>query len=139
MASTSNPSTQGPILNDKKYSIWAIKMKSYLKNLDFWEAIETKYEEPSAQELAQMTNAQRNAYVENKRKDSRALWNIVNGVEESIFSKISATTNAYQAWEILATTYQGVEKVKNAKLQILRKRFESLQMKDTETVDQFMS
>lgn len=87
MASTSNPSTQGLILNDTIYSIWAIEMKSYLKNLDCWEVVETKYEESSAQELVQIINAQKNDNVENKRKDSRSLWNIVNEVEESIFPK----------------------------------------------------
>ena len=73
MASTSNSSKQGPILNDKNYSIWAIKIKSYLKNLNCWEVVETKYEDPSAQELAQMMNAQNNANAEKKRKDSRDL------------------------------------------------------------------
>lgn len=94
MASTSNLRTQVPILKDKSYSIWAIKMKSHLKNLDCWKAIETKYENPSAHELAQMKNTQKNENIKNKRKDSRALWNIHNGVEESIFPNISVATNA---------------------------------------------
>ena len=35
------------------------------------------------------------------------------------------------------TTYQGLDKVKTSKLQILRRDFESLSMKDSETVDSF--
>jgi hypothetical protein len=38
---------------------------------------------------------------------------------------------------ILQTYYQGMDKVKTSKLQILRRDFETLSMKDTNTVDSF--
>ena len=37
----------------------------------------------------------------------------------------------------METTYQGLDKVKTSKLQILRRDFESLSMKDSENVDTF--
>ena len=37
----------------------------------------------------------------------------------------------------LETAYQGLDKVRISKLQILRRDFESLSMKDLETVDTF--
>ena len=37
----------------------------------------------------------------------------------------------------METAYQGLAKVKTSKLQILRRDFESLSMKDSETVDTF--
>ena len=37
----------------------------------------------------------------------------------------------------METSYQGLDKVKTSKLQILRKDFESLSMKDLENVDTF--
>ena len=37
----------------------------------------------------------------------------------------------------LGTSYQGLDKVKTSKLQILRRYFESLSMKDLESVDSF--
>ena len=37
----------------------------------------------------------------------------------------------------MGTTYQGLDKVKTSKLQILRRDFESLSMKDSETIDTF--
>jgi hypothetical protein len=42
-----------------------------------------------------------------------------------------------QAWDILETAYQGTSKVKIAKLQALRREFENLQMKDSDSIDQF--
>ena len=41
----------------------------------------------------------------------------------------------WKAWDTLETTYQGLDKVRTSKLQILRRDFESLSMKDSETVD----
>ena len=38
---------------------------------------------------------------------------------------------------MLETTYQGLDKVRTSKLQILRRDFESLSMKDSENVDTF--
>ena len=37
----------------------------------------------------------------------------------------------------MGATYQGLDKVKTSKLQILRRDFESLSMKDSESVDSF--
>lgn len=116
MASTSNQNPQGPILSSNNYEMWTVKMRSFLRNLECWEAVVTKFEEPDPTDLATMTNNQRNVVAESRKKDSRALWHLHNGVEDAIFPKISAATNAYQAWEILATAYQGFDKVRNSKL-----------------------
>ena len=45
--------------------------------------------------------------------------------------------NAKNAWDTLETSYQGFDKVKTSMLQILRRDFESLSMKDIESVDSF--
>jgi hypothetical protein len=86
-----------------------------------------------------MTNAQRNVLGELRKKDNKSLWLIQQGLEEYIFPKVAATDHAKHAWDILEITYQGTNKVKNAKLQTLRKSFETLQMKDSDSVDHFMT
>ena len=53
-------------------------------------------------------------------------------MHEIILPRIAAKTNAKEAWDTLETAYQGLDKVKTSKLQILRKDFESLCMKDSE-------
>lgn len=73
------------------------------------------------------------------KKNSKALWLIMQGVDESIFPKIEGESTAKGAWDILMNIYQGTEKVKTVKLQTLRQNFETLSMKDTEIVDQFMT
>lgn len=60
-------------------------------------------------------------------------------MDESIFPRVAATTRSKRAWEILETTYQGITKVKVAKLQSLRRSFENLQMNESESIYQFMN
>ena len=48
--------------------------------------------------------------------------------------KIASAASSKMAWDILETCYQGVSKVKIAKLQNLKRNFENLKMKDNESV-----
>ena len=58
-------------------------------------------------------------------------------MHESILPRVAATITAKQAWDTLETAYQGLDKVKTSKLHILRRDFESLSMKEAESVDSF--
>ena len=106
-------------------------MRSFLKSQHSWDVVRNEFIQPNPTTLHAIKNNQRNFIVENKKKDDKALLIMYNEVEESVFPKIAATTKAYQACEILVTTYQGImNKVKNEKLQILRNFFETHQLKD---------
>jgi hypothetical protein len=123
----------------KNYDVWSIKMKNFLWSEDCWEAVVNGFQEPDPTDLQVMTNAQRNSLGELRKKDSKSLWLIQQGLEEYIFPKVAATDHAKHAWDTLEIAYQGTDKVKNAKLQTLRKSFETLQMKDSDSVDHFMT
>ena len=56
---------------------------------------------------------------------------------ESILPRVAATINTKKAWDMLETAYQGLEKLNTSKLQILRRYFESLSMKDTQSMELF--
>ena len=58
-------------------------------------------------------------------------------MRENILRRVEARKTDKEAWDTLETTYQGLDKVNHSKLQILRRYFESLLMKDTELVDSF--
>ena len=60
-------------------------------------------------------------------------------MNESVFPRISATQRSKEAWETLKVVYQGMEKVKTAKLQLLRRDFETLCMKESDSVDIFFT
>ena len=76
---------------------------------------------------------------ENWKKDNKALGLIQQGLSEYIFPKISSVESSKKVWDTLETCYQGVTKVKNVKLQNLRRDFKNMKMKDSDTVDNFMT
>ena len=63
----------------------------------------------------------------------------IKGLDDDTFEKVANATNAKQAWEILITSFKGVDKVKKVRLQTLRTEFEGLQMKAIETVWNYFS
>ena len=115
-------------------------MRTILRSRDLWTYVIDGYVEPAdaAVELA-LSNADRALLKENRKKDNKALGLIQQGLNESIFTKISSAASSKMAWDILETCYQGVSKVRTVKLQNLRRNFEKLKMKDNESVDIFMT
>ena len=71
--------------------------------------------------------------------NSKALNAIFCGVFPEEFHRISHITVAKEAWEILETTYEGIKKVKDTKLQMLTTRSEELKMSEDESFDSFYS
>ncbi|KAK8561963.1 hypothetical protein V6N12_049018 [Hibiscus sabdariffa] len=55
------------------------------------------------------------------------------------FSRIARATTSKQAWTILQNEFHGSTKVMVVKLQALRHQFETLLMKNNETVQDFLS
>ena len=55
------------------------------------------------------------------------------------FHRISHITVAKEVWEILKTTYEGMKKMKDTKLQMLTTQFEELKMSKDESFDSFYS
>ena len=60
-------------------------------------------------------------------------------MEEAIFPKVVVATSSKKAWDNFLSTYQGTGNVKISKLQNLRRDFENLQMKDSDSIDLFFA
>ena len=71
------------------------------------------------------------------KKDGNYLFYIHQGMHESILPIVATTITSKHAWNTLEIAYQGLDKVKTSKLQILRRDFQSMSMKDTNSVDSF--
>ena len=69
--------------------------------------------------------------------NSKVINAIFCGVSIDEFHKILHVGTAKEAWTILETTYEGTNKVKDIKLQMLTTRFEELKMGDDESFDSF--
>ena len=75
----------------------------------------------------------------NKKKDSKALVFLYQAVHESVFPRIAVAKTSREAWQTLKTAYQGMERVKTTKLQLLRKDFENLHMNESNNIDSFFT
>ena len=131
-------SLQTPIFTGKNYEYWSLTMKALFRVQDVWEIVQHGYAEPAGRAAYNhLTQVEKDVLREQRKKDGKALFFIHQAMHESILPRIAAKINAKEAWDTLETAYQGLDKVKTSKLQILRKDFESLCMKDSENVDTF--
>ncbi|XP_022865662.1 uncharacterized protein LOC111385500 [Olea europaea var. sylvestris] len=107
-------------------------MKALLGSQEAWEVVEKGYDEPENE--GALSQAQRNTLQSYRKLDQHTLSIIHMGLDETMFEKVASPTKAKEAWEILENNFKGIEKVKKVCLQILRGEFESLHMKESESV-----
>eukprot|EP00253_Pinus_taeda_P008514 PITA_08514 len=144
MASTSTGmgmfNTQLPQFNGKNYDYWAITMKALFSCQDLWELVQDGFDEPADDnEFNRLTPGEKDLLKSNRKKDAKALVFLYQAVDQSVFPRIAAANTSKEAWQILKTAYQGMEKVKTAKLQLLRRDFENLSMKESDNIDSFFT
>ncbi|XP_058216658.1 uncharacterized protein LOC131327514 [Rhododendron vialii] len=93
--------------------------------------------------VAALTQVQRDALAVTKKKDQRALSLIHQCLDDASLQKIAEATTSREAWAvtwvILQTSHGGVEKVKKVRLQTLRGEFEALKMKESELVSDYFT
>ena len=128
-----------PVQTGTNYEFWSIKMKTILHLNKCWDMVEIEFKEPDTNALAAMNNSYKNALEACRDRNLTSKWLINSCTKESIFPWISGATDAHQAWNLLALAYKETDRVKTVRLQTLRLQFESLKMKESETVDQFMT
>ncbi|GAV76372.1 DUF4219 domain-containing protein/UBN2 domain-containing protein [Cephalotus follicularis] len=138
MASSSNVSLLAPpVVGGNEYDFWSAKMKTYLRAYDLWESVEKGYsppENPDNLSIAQMKTVK----VESTQ-NFKALSFLHSIVAESIFPRIVASSTDKEAWDTLQEEFQGTERVRAMRLLNLRRDYENLKMKDSETVKDYIS
>ncbi|XP_072072081.1 uncharacterized protein [Arachis hypogaea] len=126
MANTFNIVWSGTKLDEKlDYSYWETLMSTHLKAQNLWNFIE-----PGLQEGADAAQ---------QRRDQLALSQIHQGVDYTVFGKITNAKSAKEAWNISKLSYKGVDKAQKAKLQSLRREYERYEMSSSETVEQYFT
>ncbi|KAJ0833844.1 putative RNA-directed DNA polymerase [Helianthus annuus] len=119
-----------PVFKGEGYEHWCIRMKTILKSRDLWDLVEqgVNTAEPDANKLKAL-----------KKRDAHAMALIQQAVHDQLFSRIAAAESSKESWDILKMEYQGDTQVKAIKLQGLRRDFENLLMKESETVGEYFS
>src|SRR3954470_1855520 len=88
-----------PMLTSTNYSTWAIKMEVFMEAQGVWDAVEPE------------------AGVAVEKKDKLVLACIFQAVPEEVLLQLTKHKTAKEAWESLKKMYQGVDRVKKARIQ----------------------
>lgn len=86
-----------------------------------------------------LTEAQQRHIDEQKLKDLKVKNYLFQALDRSILETMLKKDTSQDIWESLKKKYQGSTRVKRAQLQALRKEFETLHMKDGETVNDYFA
>ncbi|XP_075102003.1 uncharacterized protein LOC142177412 [Nicotiana tabacum] len=124
MTNSNGTPFQVPMLAKENYGNWCIRMKALLGAYDVWVEVGGDGVEDDA------------AF---KKKDQKALTLIHQSLDDKMFEKVANATTSKQAWGILQTSFKDLDKVKRFRLQTLRREFESLHMKESESVSDYIS
>ena len=117
--------------------LWCIQYKALLRSQELWELVEDGYTEP--REDAVMSNAERQAMRESRKKDNKTLFTIYQGLDEVTLEMVAPAKTSKEAWEMLSKTYSGVEKTKKVRLQSLRGDFEKMNKEGNETISDYFT
>ncbi|XP_050378505.1 uncharacterized protein LOC126795792 [Argentina anserina] len=135
-----------PSFKGEGYEDWKGMMKAFISAQDSraWQCIlhgwyppQSQKEEGSSEIVLKPFDkwtADQIAYSEAENKAMNALY-IALSEDERV--QIKHCENSKDAWETLENTYEGNKKVRRHKLQLLLHEFDSLEMKDDESVDHF--
>eukprot|EP00253_Pinus_taeda_P026998 PITA_26998 len=114
-------------------------MKALFACQDLWELVEYGFDEPANEtEFNRLTQGEKDLLKSNRKKDAKAIVFLYQALDKSVFPRIAGAKTSKEAWETLKTAYQGMEKVRTAKLQLLRRDFENLNMK-SDNIDSFFT
>ncbi|XP_022895340.1 uncharacterized protein LOC111409532 [Olea europaea var. sylvestris] len=117
MASISFSALLSSVFTWENYDFWAAKIKVYLKAYDLWEFTEAGIEPPPLR--TNPTIAQLKQY------------------SEEVAKKIMTCETAKEAWDILQEEFRGNARKRQMQVLNLRREYETLKMKDSESVKEY--
>lgn len=85
------------------------------------------------------TEAQHTSQKDAKKKDCKVFYCIQFDVNGANFDRIAHGESTEEAWDVFVKYYEGDEKVKSVKTQLLLRKYELLQMGETEKVATYVS
>ncbi|BFG34130.1 hypothetical protein CerSpe_204040 [Prunus speciosa] len=127
-------------------------MENFLRSKEYWDLIENGISvvvtqsvsmvvatEAQHKSIEDQAEAQRKLIEGHKLKDLKVKNYIFQAIDRNIMETILDRDTSKSIWDSMKQKYQGSTKVKRAQLQALRRDFETLQMKEGETVDNFFA
>ncbi|CAM8966303.1 unnamed protein product [Rhodiola kirilowii] len=132
------------LLEGPNYGYWKARMKAFIKNVDekAWRYVLTGWNTPLlATDEGKIVPKPETEWSEQEERlamgNAKALNAIFSDVDEAIFKLILNCESAKEAWDTLSTHFEGDDKVKQSKIQMLTSRFEELKMQEDESIKDF--
>ncbi|CAM8987909.1 unnamed protein product [Rhodiola kirilowii] len=136
--------TRPVLLEEPNYGYWKARMKAFIKNVDekAWRSVLTGWTPPLlATDDGKVVPKPETEWSELEERlamgNAKALNAIFSAVDESIFKLILNCESAKEAWDTLSTHFEGTDKVKQSRIQMLTSRFEELKMHEDESIKDF--
>ncbi|MQM10854.1 hypothetical protein Taro_043752 [Colocasia esculenta] len=129
-------SVNRPPLFDGVYTYWKTKMEFFLQGLDYkiWSIIE---------EGDLLVTNKKDKWIEDDKKkislNCEAKSILCYALSKKEFNRISTCKSAMEMWEKLRITYEGTDKVKETRIDILVTQYERFQMQPKESITQMYS
>jgi hypothetical protein len=116
MESTNSYKNGIPQFDGQKYAFWSIRMKTYIQEQRFqvWQSIVDGYTSPAVPP----TNDKAVKLGEN---NSKAINALLNGLSDTVFTKVAHCKSAKEIWDKLQNIYEGDSKVKASKASNLQR------------------
>ncbi|MHC6131854.1 retrotransposon gag domain-containing protein, partial [Serratia marcescens] len=117
-----------PMFDGKNYMVWAERMKVHIQaiSIEVWLTVEKGYTPYSTADDYNPTPLD----IKKANFNSRAKNAILSGLEDKEAVKVFGLSTAKEMWDKLKSAYEGDKHIKEARLQVLRLRFEQLKMGD---------
>jgi hypothetical protein len=104
-----------PQFNGQKHAFWSIRMKTYIQaqGFEIWQSIVDGYTTPTVPPTSDKA-------MKFGQNNSEAKNSLLNGLSETIFTKVAHCKSTKYIWDKLQNTYEGDSKVKEENLQNYR-------------------
>jgi gag-polypeptide of LTR copia-type len=105
------------MLSESNYGIWTVKMKIILRSLGVWSGIEDGDEDDD--------------------KDQGATVAISQVIPDDVMMAIAEKETTKDVWDALREMRVGKDRVKKARVQVLKRQLNKLHMGDSETINEY--
>lgn len=119
-----------PLFNGEAYDRWSTLMRALFMSQEVWDVVEAGHDDEDKVEAR---------LKENRKRDSKALFLILQSVDRHIITHIKNSTTSHKAWTILKTEFTGSSKYVLVRRQRLHNQFEVSQMKANESIHNYVT
>ncbi|XP_038902292.1 uncharacterized protein LOC120088925 [Benincasa hispida] len=124
-----------PVFDGENYQAWAIRMQAHVEGCDYREAIEQDCQIVPLPDNP--TIHQIETHKERVTRKAKARAFLYAAVSPAIFNRIMPLKSTKEIWEFLKSEYEGDEMIKGMKVLNLVRKFERMQMKDSESIKEY--